>query len=343
GPLDAPGQFPVEVLRELARRIQGTLVMCVDDLHNVPVGHPLHGALVAFAECLRETPLRLLVCSRCEPPRPWARLRGRGALEVVDEQALAFTVKEIGDLCECHGLPRPGRADRERLHGLTGGWAAGLMLLLEQWRRTGRLDPDESPGSSLVDWFLNEVFLPLPEEDRELLCLCALPSRVPRNLVAEASGCADAVARLERLREDHAFVQLDEATGHYRLHDLFRGFLRERARVLWTTAAYGGHAGRWARLLWAQGEWSAAAALQVETGDGEGLAEGLRQAAPALLQTGRGENLYHWLSAIPEQARRADAELTLWEGLCLILHDTRRARALLGEAWEALARRRALV
>lgn len=337
----APELFAHTFARRLADL--APTVLLIDDVHHTGANQTTHRVFAALAEELAGTRVRLLIASRAEPPPDWARLRGQNGLLVVDERQLAFDLEETAALLRAHGLVGISPETPEHWHSLTRGWPAGLMLLLDQWRRTGRVDPERLQARSLDDWFLSEIWSQLGEDERELLCQCALPSRVPVEAVAQASGQENAEARLAVLWDEHAFLWLDEDRTHYRLHDLFRAFLRGRARERWGEPGLRERKRIWGSVLWRHGEWSAGAAMLIEAGDHEGLAAGIREAAPELLQTGRGKNLHDWLLALPEAWRRADPELCLWEGMCLLLQDTRNARALLQRAWEALAARQATV
>ena len=328
----APAIFAATFIETLARQLQAPTVLALDDLHRLAPDDPLHAILAALVETAVANGLPVVVASRGEPAPGWAALRGRGALRVVDEGELGFSREEVAGLLAVHGAPTE---QADAWWEVTRGWAAGLVLLLEQYRRTGHSDPTGLARRPLADWFLGEVFAPLEVTDRRLLALASIPGELDARLTAEVTGIDDAPERLARLCAEHAFLQ-PLAAGRYRLHDLFRDFLRERALVEsgeptadWRQA--------WARALWADGEWNQAAALFLEAGDEEALVAGIREAAPTLVQTGRGENLYAWLQAVPEERRRSDPELLLWEGMGLILFDTRAARALLSRAWSNLA------
>lgn len=322
---------------------EGAALLLLDDLHNLAAGDPLQVLIGLLAEALDQR-IRVFIASRHEPAPAWVRLRSQGRVAFVDERMLAFEVEETAELLGRQGLPAAASEKLlPQLNAATGGWAVGLMLLLERWRRTGDLPAHIQRERSLAEWFMQEIYDPLAEEDRALLRSCAMPTLVPACTAAAATGVDDASERLEQLAHRHAFIFIDtdgQGAQHYRFHDLFRDFLRQRAREEESEAAVRSRSQHWGRVLWQQGWWSLAAPLLIDADDHEGLAEGIKQAAPALLQTGCGDKLYDWLLALPEAERRAEPELRLWEGMCLILHSTVHARALLSSAWDELAQRR---
>jgi DNA-binding SARP family transcriptional activator len=320
----------------------GAAILLLDDMHNLASDDPLQALIVLLSNALDKR-VRVVIGSRHEPSSAWIRLRSQGQVAFVDERMLVFDEEEMAELLGRQGLSAKALQELlPELEAATGGWAVGLMLLLERWRRTGEVPAQIERERSLAEWFTQEIYEPLPEEDRALLRSCALPTLVPACTVAAATGIADARERLERLAQQHVFIFIDtdgQGARHYRFHDLFRDFLRERAKADESGAAMRALSQHWGRVLWQHGWWSIAAPLLIDVGDQQGLIEGIKQAAGTLLQTGCGDKLYDWLTALPEAERRKEPELRLWEGMCLILHSTVHARALLSSAWEELAER----
>lgn len=344
----APEVFARRFTTVLLEQIAGPAVLLIDDLHHLEPEDPLHGIIGHLAEAVPQNKLRIIIASRHEPPSRWAAIRSRGQVFAVCERQLAFDAEETETLLRDQGVEVDRNSGESFTHlqaGL-GGWAAGLMLALEHWHRTGELSPAVLLQRSVDDWFLEEVYAPLPEPDRILLSHCALPSVVPEEVVAEATGLEDAPQRLARLVCEHNFIIAEGDTNEglrYRLHDLFRDFLRRQATAQDDAETLTARCSRWGRLLWARGRWSDAAPLLIEAGDHEGLAEGLREVAGALIQTGRGDKLFGWLQALPQEIVQADPQLRLWLGMCLMLHDTAASRQLLESAWEELADQRAYI
>ena len=334
----APENFARRFAEALCSRITEPILVTVDDAQNLEARQDAEALLPHVIEIIADGPARVLIASRSEPPPAWAGLRGRARLHVLDESALAFTRDEVAMLIGERAPDERARA----LHERTRGWAAGLMLALEQWRRSGEPALDRRLDRPLDEWFATEVMERVAPVDRELLHGCALPAFIPATRAGPVTGIPDAEDRLHRLARQHAFIEPDERGDEtvFRLHDLFRTHLQRRIAGQWPGPKRRALSGRWGQALWERGDWNQAAPLLVQAEDWAALGGGIKEAAPVLLNDGRAENLYAWLQEIPAAIRRADPELTLWEGMCLILHDTARARALLVEAWEALSPRR---
>lgn len=333
----SPLDFGRRLAETLGPAMGEAFTVFVDDLQNLEPGEAAD-LLPAMLEILAAHGVQVIVASRSEPSPAWAAVRGRGRLHVLDESLLAFTADEVATLLGCDGVDDRVRA----LHERTGGWAAGLKLALEQWQRHGPALPESRLQGSLDDWFATEVTGHMGSADLALLRSCAVPGRFPMACAAAGTGMADAAERLHRLVSEHAFVDLEETADgpQVRLHDLFREHLRRQLSRDGGVPDVRALTAHWGRELWEWGDWSIGARLLVEAHDLDTLATGLKSAAPVLIQDGRRENLLAWLEEIPMATRRADPELTLWEGVSLILHDSTQARMLLMDAWEGLEPRR---
>ena len=132
----------------------------------------------------------VIFISRSEPPPAFARLRAQRAMETLDWPQLRFTQTEAT------GLVRklaPRRWSKNTIHGLhkaTDGWAAGLVLSLEQLRSDG--ETSEKPKSQsyemLFDYFAEEIFKKTDPETQDVLLQTAFVPRVTAAIAEEAHG-----------------------------------------------------------------------------------------------------------------------------------------------------------
>lgn len=81
------------------------LLIVIEDLHLVCDTEWLVPFLDRFLQ-LAPPNVHILITSRTLPPAPLWRMRSKQTLEVIDEQSLAFTCEEAGELFESHGLSR---------------------------------------------------------------------------------------------------------------------------------------------------------------------------------------------------------------------------------------------
>lgn len=308
----------------------------IDDLHRLPEQHPVQRLVVQFAEALKDAGHPVLIASRHEPPATWARLRAQNQLAFIDEAELAFTKGEQQALFKQQQIDPLERL--EPLSQETDGWAAGLMLLMEHCRREHRQNEQGLLQRNLNDWFEQEVFAFLTDDAKQLLMRSAWLRHIPTSMVSHITDTADADHHLALLHLHHAFTREEhhpELGPGYVLHDLFRDFLVQRTASTMSPEQHYWQR-RWGEALWQAGAWTEAAALLIDTEALESLAQGLREHAGILLQQGRGDQLFEWLQALPSRLIEDDPQLQVWLGLCLLLSDTRAARATLTSAWHKL-------
>lgn len=204
---------PAALLRRLESGQGGALCLVLDDL---PIAMPAElnrwfDQLLA----LHNPGLRLLVSCRQRPDWNLPRLMLTGQLLELDARQLALGPDEFDALITL-SLPNLPSNLREALWHETGGWCAGVRLLLPLAFADGPLG---SRSSSLLGQYLErEVLSRLSADQREMLCGLA---HLPRASVALCEQLwegqqGDTVFR--SLLDCHAFLlPIDHQPGWFRL------------------------------------------------------------------------------------------------------------------------------
>ena len=238
--------------------------------------------------------LRVLMTTRADPPLPLHRLRLEGTVSEIRYDDLAFTAAEVGALVGVHDIEAPEAV--QEVFERTEGWAAGVRLAaLALWAG----DHHTLPTGFAADYLAAEVFADLDREDRDFLLRISLVDELPAELAAALAARPDADTVLRRMAIGNTFVQ--PVRGHYRIHGLFREFLRaELARTL--PGAIDDLRRRAADWYGANGRLVQAVNHAAETGDWERAAgfvvNGLG-VGDLLLRTGVGTELARGLSDMP--------------------------------------------
>ncbi|CAN5283280.1 hypothetical protein BH11PSE9_BH11PSE9_16160 [soil metagenome] len=235
-------------------------LVVIDDAHRI-VDARVFELLGHVLERL-PTHWSIAVASRADLPLPLARWRAAGELAEFGPQALAFDEAEVASLLAAQAghafgnTPASSHASARAwpspamLLARTGGWPAGLRLLLSGWRAgasslMGAADRSFSAsaftaGASryLSDYFATEVFDDLPASLRSFLPRCASLVELTPEGCAELAGedcdVAQASLWLAQIARLGLFVQVLDAAGPtLRLHPLFREFLQERSQRGW--------------------------------------------------------------------------------------------------------------
>ncbi len=279
------GGLEVTVLNLLLAALDTeTLTLVVDDFHHLD-GAAEAGALFEHVLRFRPAGLTLAILSRTIPALGLTSLTALDAIAGLGQQELAFTLSEVQQLLQAHGVEQVHAAECLQR---SGGWAAGALLL-------GRIGSSglqlfKGPGEPLLDRLGAEVMKALPATLRRFLLESAALGPVTgeaADAILERDDCA---ARFAEAQTYGLF--LEENRGSYRYHDLFAEYLTgvfraedpaAYARIIQAAATYWvdygdrpqalallAGAAQWqalARLLeesqswlWARGLWSTALA-----------------------------------------------------------------------------------
>ncbi len=272
---------------------QAPLTLVLDNYHIIS-NAAIHEAVIFLIDHLAPTS-RLIIASRTYPLLPLERLRVAGQLGLIDD--LNFSVRESAQFLE---------VDEENALALverTEGWIVGLKLA-KLWLKSGA-DAQEFGARyrHVYDYFMQEVFIPLPTALQNFLLLTALLDPLVAELCNAVTGQSDGQIMLERLEQLNLFIRpLDDLRRSYRYHPLFRSFLRECL----IRQGMGEMSGLHLRAsAWYEHSGDLAAAVE------HALEAHAWERATVLLERCRAQGLKvdDWLARLPEDVRLAQAVL----------------------------------
>ena len=293
-------------------------MLVFDNYQEVSVDSPLHEVM---REALAEIPKggHVIFISRSEPPPAFARLRAQRAMEILDWPQLRFTQTEATGLVRKLAPGRWSRNTINRLHTATDGWAAGLVLSLEQLRSEGETSekPKSQSSEVLFDYFAGEIFKKTDPVTQDVLLQTAFVPRVTASMAEKLTGSLMPVRFLANLHKQNYFTnKLAGSESAYEYHPLFREFLLSQAHRTYLPARVAEIRRVAAGLVEAAGQVEVAADLLRDAEDWEGLAQLICRHAPTLLAQGRGQTVEEWLGAIPEAMFAENPWLLYWRGMC---------------------------
>ena len=154
--------------------------MVLDNYQEVPAESVFHQIV---ADAVVEVPkgTTLLVVSRRDPPNCYARLLANDNIGFIDWDDLRLSLDETRLIVSARGtftLP-----EIERLHKESDGWAAGLTLMLEGWRRSDAATPNPTTERHF-DYFAAQIFSLKSRSRPQLSC------RPPFRPASSSVGCA---------------------------------------------------------------------------------------------------------------------------------------------------------
>jgi ATP/maltotriose-dependent transcriptional regulator MalT len=288
-------------------------------------------------EVLTETPdgITVIAISRSRPPPELSRFVAAKTLSVIGWEELRLTLDETLSLAHAHESHMDAKL-AQTLHQRCNGWAAGLTLMLERIRGSGA--PPESreaeANEAAFDYFAGEIFDRAEPMHQQILIATAFLPRMTPLLVEQATGNPDAGKLLEQLYRRHWFTdRRSGAEPTYQYHDLFRQFLLNRARAIYTPLELAQLAARAANLLADNNQVEDAFALYCEAGEWSQAADLVLRHARSLLTQGRGETVRRWIACLPEEITAAAPWLRYWLGTSLIVSDQVEARRVLESAY----------
>ncbi len=314
-PSDLSG-FARRFFRELFARLPRPAMLVLDNFHEVAEETPFRAIWREAATQIPEG-VNLLIVSRLEPPAEYARLQVSELLAVLDARDLRLTLEETRMIAALRAhLPETAV---QALHEHSGGWIAGLTLLLEHARKTGVPSDalERASPQALFDYFATEIFTGAAEEIRNLWLRTAYLPRFTAQTARVLSECETADRLLDALHRQGYFVDCRSASATvYQYHALFRAFLRHRAEQVCTPPERRELVRASARALDAQGEPEAAFTLFAEIADWDAAVRLVLAHAAALFDQGRWQTLQRWIGALPRATVEANRWLLFWSGAC---------------------------
>ena len=294
--------FARRYFQSLYALLKPPFAVVFDGYHEIPASSALHEVMrIALGELPRGG--CAVIVSRGDPPATLARLRANRALSALGWEELRLTREEAGEIA----LERRPGLDAETLEALyasTQGWAAGLVLMLEQVKLGGLGDaPDLSTSQLVFDYLAGEIFQKTDAPTQDFLLRTACLPQMTASMARELTGDERAASILDGLHRNNYFVALREARPEplYQYHPMFRQFLLARAQEGLAKDLRRRLQRQAAALLEAAGRTDDALALYRDSHDWDDMARLIEAQAQAMLAQGRGETLRHWIEDLPPE------------------------------------------
>ncbi|NIO39259.1 MAG: hypothetical protein GTO41_03080 [Burkholderiales bacterium] len=327
--------FTRRFLQALYQQLGTSFVIVFDGYHEIALRSGLHEVL---ATALTEVPPggSVIFISRSDPPSSMARLRANRAIEVIGWRDLKLTSEESDSIVAQRGL----KLDPVRLKELnekTEGWAAGLVLMLEQAEAGNWSAPADLSTPQLVfDYLAGEIFDKTDAATREILLTTAFLPQMTADMATSLSGQADAGNLLDHLYRNNYFVTLKQTAPQsvYEYHPMLREFVVARANALFPRERRQTLQRTSADLLVSQGLVTEAVGLARAAEDWERIADIVRHHARVMLDSGRSETLIQWVESLPKEFQDQHPWTLYWMGVALTDSSPRESRRLHERAYE---------
>lgn len=328
--------FTRRYFQALYGRQRPPFAVVFDGFQQVPASAPLQEiVLTAISEL---PPGGFVACiSRGDPPSTLARLRANRSVRVIGWDQLRLTREETREIVTVRhaGL---SDAEFEDLYARTEGWAAGLVLILEQSRRDGSLAaaPDLATRQLLFEYLAGEIFQKSDHRTQAFLVRTAYANEMTVAFAEVVSGEPDAGRILSELHRDNYFVTL-RGTGSnavYQYHPMFREFLLARAAESMSRDERRALRRICAEQMERAGRIEDAFALYAESEEWNEMARVIGKYGEHIFAQGRGETIVHWVEELPPEALQAEPWAAYWAAASHLPAAPREARLMFERAYD---------
>ena len=328
--------FALRYFEGLYARLKANSAIVLDNYQEVPSDSPIHDVICQALTALPQG-LHLFILSREAHHAAFSRLRANRMMTTIGWEQIRLTEKETEAIaCLQMGKKLP-RESVTRLHRVTGGWVAGLILMLSgegaekgKAKRIGKQKPDE-----IFDYLAREVLDSIELDARNLLFKTALFPHMTSRMAESLTGLSHAGRVFSRLHRGHMFVEKRlQRRVSYQYHPLFREFLLVRLREIYSKEDLRELECRAAIILEEDGQIEAAISLLCHGECWEDAVSFIVKHAPALLSQGRTNPLRQWLDKLPDEWLVLEPWLPYWMGACDLSSDPLTGRSGFEKAFE---------
>jgi LuxR family maltose regulon positive regulatory protein len=309
--------FARRYFENLYSKLKPPYTLVFDNYQDVPAESRFHEIMVDALTSLPDG-VTVILISRSEPGPAFARLRTLNAMSFIGWEDIKFTLEEARTLSRAGKNQLPD-AVMEQLYRSTEGWAAGIVLMLEQLRTTApkRMSIDKLTREEIFHYFAGEIFEKADRETQHFLLASACLPTMTVPVVQELTGNESSHAILAELSRNHYFTDRRLSVDVvYQYHPLFREFLLFRADQVQSAERRVELRKKAAMLLERSGQAEPAADLLNAAGAWDELAQLINTWAQVLISQGRTVTLEGWLSSFPNAYRESDPWLQYWVGAC---------------------------
>ncbi len=311
--------FSRRFFENLYSRLKIPYLVVFDNYHEVPDDSLFHELL---RDGVGEAPegMNAIIISRSEPLPVFQRMRANQLLSVISWHDLRLNLDEFKGIVRLKGQKKIQNEMITQLHSKTEGWAAGLLLVLENSKaeNIATHSLNKHNPEIIFDYFASEIFQKIGKETQNILAQTALfPSLTPA-MVKKLTGIHNGDRILSNLNKNNFFIERRKSNQQivYQYHKMFREFLLSCAKELFTPKQLLKLRQKAAIILEASYKIEDAAKLFIEVGDWNRLTCLINKNARQLSLNGRTQTILGWLKEFPEEILGNSPWLSYWLGEC---------------------------
>jgi len=285
---------------------------------------------------------RMMILSRAVPPDALVSLIANRSMQLVTWPELRLTERETALLVKRVGARRLWPSAVKALHRFTDGWAAGLVLLLDQLKsEVGAAGWRQPDPKAVFDYVGTEILRHVDRETQEILLQVAFLPRVSGRMAEQLTGLPGAGRILGQLHAQNYFtIAHGTEDPAYEFHPLLRKALLSHGRRVFSRERATEIQRAGAAILEESGQIPDAVGLLIGAEDWPKLADVVCRHAASLLAEGRGQSVLDWIGRMPRDVLDDDPWLVYWHAVAMLSLDAGRARASLERALDGFRERK---
>ena len=331
------GPFSRLFFRHLFTLLPHPLIIVLDNYQMVPEDALLH-EIVAIAAGEVPVDCNLIVLSRHQPASILASLQFRGQLSIIHADELRLSNEEARTMADIRSEHSITDSKSDHWNQLIHGWAAGLVLLIENAHTDASLmgvsSEDDAVKEITFEYFGREIFRHSRRELQQFLVTSAfLPimTITDTQALTENPQAGEILASLAR--KNYFTTRHRGRNIFYQYHPLFREFLLKTAHVQFGEQQCRAIQQKAAKLLEKGDDPEQSVDYFLELKDWQGLQRVIKTIAQGLLEQGRNRTLLAWLGAVPDPVLDDFPWLKYWRGLGIQFSDAQSASSLFESAY----------
>ncbi|MBV1920987.1 MAG: LuxR C-terminal-related transcriptional regulator [Pseudomonadales bacterium] len=206
----------------------GTFFVVLDDFHEVQSG-ALNNALNMLLAYWPKN-VALIITSRTTCTLKLSKHSLPEECQRVGLEQLRFNVEEVKKLLADRGQRKVSSQWLEQAMAVTEGWPVAVQLASYQLKQGVEIALDDGQyQTDIANFFWEQIFSDLPEEQQSLLITCSFMDRFDASLLVAITENEETPVFLEALVASNLFLQPVKGQSHwYRVHATLRTLLHGR-------------------------------------------------------------------------------------------------------------------
>ncbi len=326
--------FTSRYFKILSSMLPRHFILVFDNYHEIGQDAFLHRLV---SETIMRMPQQgnIILISRTEPPEPFSMLITKSMMGIIGNESIKFTPEETAMLVRRLSGKNQGKETIQRLQHWTDGWAAGIILMLEQHKKQLEMPTRDSFSSreSIFSYFSAEVFDRINPEIRDFLMRTSFFPSMTIEMAMRMTRNQSSDKILAYLIKSHYFT-IKHQNNSYKYHDLFRDFLLLRAKSHFNEEELKQIHRQAGIILQAHNKLEDAIEMFRRASDWKDVENIIKISAQDLISQGRNSVLETWIKSLPEEELTRDPLLLYWLGEASALFNPVQGRAYFEKAFK---------